>query len=482
MKERKKNMKRIVAVALSLLMLCSLISCSREKAPVEKKSEENSLADLSGELLYRHGEEKMRALKSALYTTSVLSGEEELGEFETVRVRRGYDGFLYSRRGQGFFSYDGERAYTENATGAYTAPATMRVFEEYLTKFVFSVCGLNPDLLENYLREGDVVTYESKNEELLSLYKLEEKPDFVPTSLTGRAKLDEEGVILEESITLKGESEDVTLHTVLTDYRSESITVAKPEKPDGFTEISDIRLPMRLQNAMETLFAQKEMQISAVSAGTLTLGEKKNVFSEDINIYAKEEAGAYYLSRQTLKTIPEIPEESVFYQALLSDGKKTENRYNVLLGEKIWENTEEATNLDWQAVLRDLIPEVSRFGSFSMTEEVGGYTVSFTLKDETAIKLAEKIAAAMPESGIAIQASTVRSCEGTLSINEESGMLTAISYQITGGFASEAGTGDYDGRYSVLVDRSEGVTVPELQTPSATTPGMHPENMEDQTC
>lgn len=475
-------MKRIFALALSLLMICTLISCSRDKTPTEKKSEEKSLADLNGELLYRHGEEKMRALKSALYTTRVLNGEEELGEFETVRVRRGYDGFLYSRRGQGFYSYDGERAYTESSLGAYTAPATMRVFEEYLTKFVFSVCGLNPDLLENFLREGDVVTYDSKNEELLSLYQLEEKPDFVPTSLTGSARLDEEGVILEESITLKAEGEEYILKTVLTDYRSESITVATPEKPEDFTEVSDIRLPMRLQNAIETLFAQKEMQISAVSAGTLTLGEKKNVFSEDINIYAKEEAGAYYLSRQTLKTIPEIPEESVFYQALLSGGKKSENRYNVFLGEKIWENTQEATTLDWQEEIRALIPAVSQFGSFAMTEEVGGYTISFTLKDEAAKKLAERIAASMPESGITMQAATVRSCEGTLSINEESGMLTAISYQITGGFAGEAGSGDYDGRYSVLVDRIEGVTVPELQTPSATTPGMHPENMDDQAC
>ena len=475
-------MKRIVAIALSLLMICTLISCSRETDPVKKKSEENSLAELNGELLYRHGEEKMRALKSALYTTRVLSGEEEVGEFETVRIRRGYDGFVYSRRGQGFYVYDGERAYTESSLGAYTAPATMRVFQEYLTKFVFSVCGLNPDQLENFQRDGDLVSYESKNEELLSLYRLEEKPDFVPTSLTGIAKLDEEGVILEESITLKGEGEAYLLKTVLTDYRSESITAATPENPDGFTEVSDIRLPMQVHNAIELLFAQKETQLTAVSAGTLTLGENKSVFSEDINVYSKEDAASGYLSRQTLKTVPELPEESVFYQALLSGGKKTENRYNVLLGEKTWEETSEATALDWRGELRALIPAVSRFESFTMTEEVGGYTVSFTLKDEVAKKMAEEIASDLPESGVSMQATTVRFCEGTLSINEESGMLTAISYQISGGFTGEAGTGDYEGRYSVLLESTSNVTVPELQAPSATTPGMHPENMEGEAC
>ncbi len=345
-------MKRIVAFSFLLLMLCTLISCSREQAPVEKKSEENSLADLNGEFLYRHGEEKMRALKSAIYTTKVLNGQEELGEFETVRVRKGYDGFLYSRRGQNFYSYDGERAYVERDNGAYTAPATMRVFEEYLTKYIFSVCGLNPDLLENFRRDGDVVNYESKNAELLSLYQLAEKPDFVPTSLTGSAKLDEEGVILEESIVLKGDGEEYVLKTVLSDYRSESITVAKPTEPDRFTEVSDIRLPMRLQSAIAAFFAQKDVQASAVSTGTLKLGEQKNVFSEYINTYAKVEAGAYYVSRQTLKTIPELPEESIFYQVLLSEGKKTENRYDVILGEKIWENSEDASTLDWQEALR----------------------------------------------------------------------------------------------------------------------------------
>ena len=137
-------MKKIVAFVLSLLMICTLVSCSSQKeTEEEKKSGGTDLSTLDGEFLYRHGEEKMKALKSALYTTKVLDGEEELGEFETVRIRKGYDGFQYSRRGQGFYSFDGERAYTENDLGAFTAPTTLRVFEEYLTNYVFPVCGLS---------------------------------------------------------------------------------------------------------------------------------------------------------------------------------------------------------------------------------------------------------------------------------------------------------------------------------------------------
>jgi len=470
-------MKKFLCLILSLLILCTLASCGSEaEAPEEKKTEDNGLDELNGEMLYRHGEDKMKALKSALYTTKVLEGGEELGEFETVRIRRGYDGFIYSRRGQNFYSFDGEKAYTETAEGAYAAPANIRVFEEYLTDFVFSVCGLNPDLLENFQRDGDLVTYESKNADLLSLYRLAEKPDFVPASLSGVAKLDEEGVIREESLTLKGEGGEIVLKTVLTDLRSDSIVISKPAEPEKFVEVEDIRLPLRLKNAVDTLYAQKEIQTTSVASGTLVLGEAKYVFSEDVNTYAKEDAGAYYISRQTLKTVPELPEESIFYQALLSGGQKTENRYNVILGEKIWENVEAADSLAWKDEVRALMPALSDFATFKTAEEVGGYSVSFTLSDAAAKKLAEKIAASFPESGFAIQALTVRACSGTLSLDTARGLITAISYQVEGGFATEGGVGDYVGRYSVLVDRTEGVTLPELQIPTATTPGMVDEN------
>ncbi len=465
-------MKRFFCFVLSLLMICTTVSCARGEVPEEKTTQEDPLADLNGELLYRHGEEKMKALKSARYTTRVLDGQEELGKFETVRVRRGYDGFVYSRSGQDFYCFDGEYAYTDNAFGTYTAPTTIRIFEEYLTKYVFAVCGLNPDQLENFQRDGDQVTYESKNQELLSLYRLAEKPDFVPLSLTGEAKLDKEGVILEESITLKGAEDEIVLHTALTQFRSDSIAITQPESALDYAKVEDIRLPMRLQKAMEALYGQKEVQTTLVSANTVTVGEQKYVFSEDVNTYAKEEAGAYYISRQTLKTVPEMPEESIFYQALLSAGQKTENRYNVILGEKIWENAEAADALPWVDEVRALIPALSDFSTLSMTEEVGGYSVTFTLNDEAAKKLAAKIEAHFADSGIAMQAATVRSCEGTLSIDTDRGILTAISYKVEGGFGSDAGIGDYNGRYSVLVDRTEGVTLPELQVPTATTPGM----------
>ncbi|MBQ3074437.1 MAG: hypothetical protein IJC26_00070, partial [Clostridia bacterium] len=459
-------MKRILCFVLSLLMICTLISCSKEEETEKKENEGTDLSQLNGELLYRHGEEKMEALKSALYTTKLYEDGEELGTFETVRIRKGYDGFIYSRTGQGFYVFDGEYAYAKNKAGSYTAPCTIRVFEEYLKEFVFSVCALDPDLLENFQRDGDTVTYESSKEELLSLYHLEEKPDFVPLSLTGSARLDEEGVILEENLTLKGENGEYELKTVLTDDRSESIKIAEIESIEGYTKLADIRLPLRLEDAILSLYKQKEVQTTIVASKTMTLGEAKYVLSEDVNTYAKEDDGAYYISRQNLKQIPDLPEESVFYQARLTDGKKTESRYNVILGEKTWENAEDAVSLAWEDEVRRGVPAISDFATLAMTEEVGGYTISFTLTEEAAKSIAQEIALAFPESGVTLQAVTVRSLEGTLSIDTTRGILTALSYTVEGGFASAAGAGEYMGRFSVLVDRTKDVTLPELQTPT----------------
>lgn len=476
-------MKRILSIVLALLMICTLVSCSDEKEKVtEEKKKGEDLSALTAEELYLYGINKMKALKSALYTTKVLEGAEELGEFETVRIREGYEGYRYSRRGQGFYAYDGETAYTRDESGAYSAPATMRVFDEFLTQYVFPVCALNAELIENLQREGDTVRYESRSEALLALYRLAEKPDFIPTSISGVATFDEEGVIQEERITLKGEEEEVELHTVLSSYRSDSITVATPSNLEEFTEVTDIRLPRRLQDSILSLYEQSEVQTTIVSSATLKLGETKYVYSEDVNTYAKTEEEAYYLSKQTLKQIPELPEESIFYQALLTKGTKVENRYNVILGEKLWENTQAAKDLPWQDEVRSLIPALSDFATLSMTEEVGGYSIAFTLTDEAAKRIAGEAMELFPEGGVVFNAATVRACTGTVSIDRERGILTAITYSVEGGFTCEGGVGDYECRYSVLVDRTEDVTLPELQTPTATTPGMITDEIHDAVC
>lgn len=475
-------MKRLISLILSLLMICSLASCSRDQAVEVKKTEGEDLSGLDGEMLYRYGEEKMQALTSALYTTRVQSGGKSLGEIETIRIRKGYDGFVYSRRGQDFYSFNGEKAYVDTELGSYAAPSTFRVFEEYLTDFVFSVCGLNPDLLENFNRDGDVVTYESSKEELLSLYRLAEKPDFVPLSLSGRARFDKEGVILEETLTLKGAEEECVLETSLSVHRSDSLIIAEPSNADEYTEIADIRLPGRLQEAFDNLYAQKEIQVTATDSNTMEYGGAKYVSYTDINTYAKTETASYYISRHNLKQIPGLPEESVFYQALLANGSITENRYNVILGQKIWENTSQGTALPWEDELRGLLPALSDFATLSAENEVGGLGVSFKLREDAANKIGKDIAALFLAEGVSVQKATVRSASGRLSVDSKRNMVTTITYTVEGEIQTEFGSGTYNGMYSVLVDQTENVTLPELQNPTPTTPGMDTPELHEDIC
>jgi len=297
---------------------------------------------------------------------------------------------------------------------------------------------------------------------------LSEKEDFAARSLTGSARFDKEGVIQEERIVLQGEEEEYELKTVLTEYRSEDITVAKPSDTEEFVEISDIRLPLRLLAAIDTLYAQKELQTTIVSADTVTVGEGgslKYTLSEDVTAYATKD-GDYYISRQNLKTMPEVIPENIFYQARLTDGKKTENRYDVNTGTLLWENSEKAKTLPWEEEISSLLPLLSDYASLTMSNEVGGYSISFTLTDDAAKALGEKIVKNFPELGA--RAVTVRSCTGTISIDHDPGMVKAFSYTLEGGFASDTGVGDYTGRCSILVDRTEKVTLPELQIPTAT--------------
>ena len=473
-------MKRILCLVLSLFMLFSLAACSSPKVETvkEEKTEGEDLSELDGEMLYRYGEDKMRALTSARYTTQVLFGAEKAGEFETVRIRRGYDGFIYSCSGQNFYSFDGENAYMENEVGAYTSPATIRTFGEFMTEFIFPVCGLDPDLLENFSRDGDSVSYECSKAELIGLYQLAEKPEFVPDTLKGVAFFDEEGVIVEERITLGSGNGECVLKTVLSEYRSDAIKIAEPSSPDAFTAVEDIALPMRLQSAILGLYEQKEIQTTSTSYNTVTLGEASYVYYEDINTCAKEDAGAYYISHQTLKRVPELPDESIFTQALLSGGRKAENSYNVILGEKLWEKAATAQSLPWKNEISAIMPALSDLQIVSVSRDVGGYSVSFQLTEEAAKRVSVKVLGLFPESGIAQPAPTLSFYQGTLSVDDARGIVTAISYTVEGSFAGETGNGEYTGQYSVLVDATEGVVLPELQVPTPTTPGMEVEHGE----
>ena len=98
------------------------------------------------------------------------------------------------------------------------------------------------------------------------------------------------------------------------------------------------------------------------------------------------------------------------------------------------------------------------------------------MTEEAAKRISVKVLGLFPESGIAQPAPTLRFYQGTLSVDDDRGIVTSISYTVEGSFTGAAGKGEYIGQYSVLVDATEGVVLPELQVPTPTTPGMEAEH------
>ncbi len=472
-------MKRFVAFLLLLTMLFSLVSCADDSG--EKKTKEKgeaSLSEMSAEEFYSFGIEKNKSLISARYETKVSSPNQEY-QIDSVRIRSGYDGFTYSRQGNGYLCFDGEKAYVENENGKFTSSATLREFEEYLSEFVFPVYGLGKENIRNLTRDGDKVFYESENGKLLSLYAaLSQEGDFIPEGLKGEATLNKEGIILSEKIILSGKEDEgdvtYTLETTLTQYRSDSIQITLPEEAEGFVALQDIRIPQEILFAKKALLSLEEFHLVLVSAENVSLGEKTFALNEDKHVYQVKKDGALssYFSRQSLKQRPDAEEESLFYQVLTDGGVQTENLYNVILGEKLSEQITENTAFNF-------VPEIEKVFLAStdlknITKEEGTESISyrFELNEEACQRILGYLSENLSESGISSEVCSVQECAGTLSIEKETGALSAITYTVGGTISKDGEGGRFSARYSFHGNPGEEVLLPDLQIPTPTTPGM----------
>ena len=470
-------MKRIFSVFLAVLMLFSLLSCSENKGKDSSGGDkEKDLASLSATELYERGVEKNKNLKSAHYTTRVLFNGEEAFTIETKRVRGGYEGYDYSQIGREQIFFVGGNAYLSGDRGKYTAPATGRSFDQYLTEYGFALYGVDPETFFEVKREKNTVSYTVTAKDVFSRYNaVLAKDEFTARSMTGTATFSEEAVITGEVISLTGIGRDgteatLTLETTLSAMRDESIKVSAPEAPEGYLALSDIRLPEKITLAVENLYSAENLQATLVSSNTVTAGEKKYAYNQDVNVYKLTgQSGAdFYLSRQSLKQIPSSSEESLFYQCLLKGGVKTENQYNVITGALLSENTASATEISWQSYLQEILPGLSDFATLTMSEDLGGYSIVFTFSEKASQNVLKRVITALPESGKDASAFAVGEAGGTLSVSKETGLLTSLTYTVNGtGAEGES----IVGRYSFLLDQTENITLPPLQNPTPTTPG-----------
>ena len=465
-------MKKIIAVYLCLGLLLSLAACASK--PQEKKTAEEGvdISALSAEELYRAACEKNKGLASSSYHTVISINGVEQSEFDTIRVRKGYEGFEYSREGDPYYYFDNETAWISGDLGSYTAPATAADFQAFLDSCVYPVTALPVSALTDIFKDNLTVTYRSENEALLALYS-EVSPGFSPRSLSGKATVNQDLVLTEETVTVTGynavgSSVSYVLSTELHAYRSDAITPAEVNKNLPYIAVDNINLPATVQRAKSALLSLDNLQATLVLSQKAATEKQSFSHAETITLYYKTEGTipSYYRSQQSHHRADK-EESSFFTQSLLKNGSLTENRFNLFTGEKLSEETRAESNPLWQEDLKTLIPALSQLAALTVVEDATGYSISFTLTEDAATKRLSDTVALFPDSGLSVPAPSAMA--GTLSIDKKSGVLTALSFSVKG----EA----VEAHYSLLVDAIENIELPELQTPSATT-GMDPGQAE----
>lgn len=473
-------MKRFFAFLLSAVMLFSLVSCSSGEGgkKKEEEGEKKDLSQMSGEELYAYGLEKNKALSSALYVTKVIGPEGEFYEIESVRIRSGYDGYSYSRSGNGYYGFLDGKAYVENENGKFSSSATTRSFEEYLAEYVFPLYGLDVKKVENLSRKDGKVFYESKNKTLLSLYEaVPLQGAFTPVALKGEAAFSEEGIMLSEKISIVGKSGEkegtLLLETTLSDYRSKEIEIRKPEN-GSFEELQDIRIPQEILAAKKALLDADTFHSTVVASENVNFGEKKFALNRDEHIYylTSDDGAKSYYSVQTLKQFDKKPEESLFTQILTENGTRTENSYNLITAEKLSENTGEGKASAYGEKIEKNLLAPSDLKNIVKEQTSSGQSFRFELAEGAVERVIKDMIASLAEGGLPAATYQMQEAVGTVSIDKDSGILSSVTYSVSGVCTCDGVEGTFSARFSVLTDLKEGTQIPGLQTPTPTTPGM----------
>ncbi len=466
-------MKRIIYLVLCLCLIASLPSCAKPQTPPKTTEKEEDISLLSRDKLYETALEKTYGLTSSLFLTKAFieGGSDSLYTVRTARIREGYDGFSYSREGLQKVYFSEQSICVENRLGAFRAPATSRLVQEYLQGCLHPLFDLPKDALSDWNGEGLTVSFSLTDVTLLALYANafpEEKGEFSPTSLTGTAQVSKTGFFETVTLSVKGvqaDGEEITLvlESQLEQYRSEEIQIGIPASE--YTELGDIRIPHLLASSIDALERMPQGQATLLSTEAVGAAEQARSYSEQIGFY-QNLAGDFYLSRQSLKTLPETDREYRFYQLLQQNGQKSENEYNLFTASLLSESSDKSGTSPWGELLQTHLLPLDAIAQPVLTDDGTNTSVSFTLSSIGIKALSERLSARFAESG-ALALPGALSGTGVFTIHSETGVLTAFSVAMQSGEGAEP----VSCQYSLTLDQTKDVEVPGLQIPTPTNPG-----------
>lgn len=472
-------MKRALVCLLILCLLSGLCACSPSSGETRTQPKgETDLSRLTGAELYAEAHQKMENVTALRYITKILLGDEVVETVETKRIRKGYDGVSYSRRTseEEVIFVDGS-AYLKSSYGKYRAECTNLEFRQYLEEQVVEPIALDPAYLGTVSRDGQTLSYTVTAPAILKW--LEQFGLDRVGSVAGVANLNEEAMILKEEWNVSGEKDGnpVTLSVITEaeEYRAAEIVIAKPENEEEYGLIRNIRVPAMICDVFEGLSDFSQLQITSLSSKSLTVGEKTWSLDEETTLYRVTEPAAYYQTLQSLKHTP-AGEEFRLTQERLEEGKWKKTVYELTKATLLSSEESEEKSLPSAKEMLKNFPGLSNFSELNLSEGTNDLTATFSLSDVGQEEISSQIATLFAGSGFSPKTYHPVSCEGTVTIDKKTGELLSAALFFQSTATDEAGiSAAFSCSYSLTVDETADVSVPELQIPTPTTPGQEVE-------
>jgi hypothetical protein len=271
-----------------------------------------------------------------------------------------------------------------------------------------------------------------------------------------------------------GESEvSITVKTRLEEYRNNALSPALPAEGETFLEIEDIRLPQMISSATDELFGLSAVQATVVRSESFTLPKGKISLHRDLNLYQTGSGDEllYYRSLQSLMQAPEKEDESRFWQKRVQNGAFVQNEYNLITAQMLSEESGTAASVNWNEEVAAILPSFSDFASLTVEEDSVSVGIRFALNASATQRILQSSADLFPEIGAATL-SELKDGSGTLFMEKESGRISAVSFALQASVLCGEEAGSFDGEFSITIDQTESIAVPDMQVPTPTTPGM----------
>lgn len=496
--------KRFLAAALCGITLFSAASCG--KSPIPETTHEpvsttaEDLSRFTGAELYERAASLRAELGSDRFeseiTLTLKNGEEVLytkkTSARTCREHIGFQDFAFSRTQtekvgeeeevRSAIYYRFGTASVSSPAGNFTAPTTLTAFESFLKDQVPPEWYYDISLFGEVQNNGTSVSYSAPSEEAKALFSAYYAPvtaEAQVLQLSGSAHLNRRGVIDEESVVLSGTAQFdgalcemlLTVKTTLRYYNDAAISAEVPE--GEFLHINDIRIPTVFQNGVDALRAASEFNANLTdSTSVRTADSQTDLFSTGhINVIRSEGKVGFNIQRQDmLREAGETAQNTLFQlYAGIGEGTASSRVSDLRDGATLSEaNETDLTPLRleerWQDFALSSLPALSDFESISMTEGGTSFSFEYTCRPEALERYARASLSPLREAeGTSFSSPSL---SGTITIDKESGSLTALSFSLRSEYTAEEGSATLERRFSFAINSFSGIQLEPLYTPA----------------